>query len=397
MSRIVITGVGVVTAIGVGVGENLSGLRAGHTGVGPTAHLDSKYAGTIPLGEVKLSQNQLFDELDLKPGRGLARTDLLALLAFREACASADLSPSEISSMDTAFLSASTVGGMTETRSIHGDTNTHTEPSEFVYSYRSGAHTLQIIDIHGLKGPIDTINTACSSSANSIMMGARLLASGRTKRVIVGGADGLSRYTVNGFNALQILSSEPTRPFDANRDGLNLGEGAAYLILEREEDLNGKKAFAVLSGFGNANDAYHPSAMDPNATGVRAAINGALKSAGLKPENIDHVNAHGTGTENNDQIELTGMTHVFGEVPPFVSTKSYTGHTLAAAGAVESVFSILNLKYQELYPSLNFETPMPGFLHTPHTEYSKEIKIENVLSNSFGFGGNCSSLIYSKY
>ena len=159
MSRVVITGIGVVTAIGVGVAENLSGLRSGRSGVGLTEHLDSMYAGSIPLGEVHRSQAQLFNELDLKPGIGLARTDLLALVAFREACGSADLSTSEISSMGTAFLSASTVGGMTETKAIHGDTNTHVEPSEFVYSYRSGAHTLQIIRIHNLKGPTDTVNT----------------------------------------------------------------------------------------------------------------------------------------------------------------------------------------------------------------------------------------------
>ncbi len=371
MTRIVVTGLGVITAIGKGVAESLSDLRAGHSGIGKAKFLDSKYTDTIPLGEVDFSKAGLFDELGLKSGSGLARTDLLALVAFREACASANLSEKEIASMDTAFLSASTVGGMTETEAIHGDTNTHTEPSEFIYSYRSGAHTLQVVNIHGLKGYTDTVNTACSSSANSIMTGARILVAGRAKRVIAGGVDGLSRYTVNGFNALQILSDAPTRPFDADRNGLNLGEGAAYLVLEREEDLNGRMAYGLLSGYGNANDAYHPSAMDPEATGVRGAINSALKSAGLSPEKIDLINAHGTGTENNDQVELAGLTMIFENVPPFVSTKSYTGHTLAAAGAVESVFSLLNLLHQEIHPSLNFETAMPGFSHTPHTEFSK--------------------------
>jgi 3-oxoacyl-(acyl-carrier-protein) synthase len=285
---------------------------------------------------------------------------------------------------------------MVETEAIFADANTNDKPSEFVNSYRSGAHTLQLAKAFGLRGYTDTINTACSSSANSIMLGARLIRSGRVERAIVGGVDSLAKYTVNGFNSLQIFSDEITRPFDANRKGLNLGEGAAYLVLEREEDAVGKEIWGEVRGYGNSNDAHHPSAMSPDAVGVRGAISGALRTAGLTPADISYVNAHGTGTENNDHTELFGMQKIFGNVPPFVSTKSYTGHTLAASGAIEAVFSLLSIKHQEMYPSLNWQTPMPDFNSKPLTEFVANAKIDHVLSNSFGFGGNCSSLIFSK-
>ena len=228
------------------------------------------------------------------------------------------------------------------------------------------------------------------------MLGARMIKSGKCKRAIVGGVDSLAKYTVNGFNSLQIFSDEITRPFDANRKGLNLGEGAAYLVLEREEDAVGKEIFGEVRGYGNSNDAYHPSSMSPEAVGVKGAINGALQTASLEPFDISYVNAHGTGTENNDYTEVHGMNQIFESIPPFASTKSYTGHTLAAAGAIEAVYSLLSIKHQEMYPTLNWQTQMPEFNAKPQTEFVADTKIDHVLSNSFGFGGNCSSVIFSK-
>ena len=176
-----------------------------------------------------------------------------------------------------------------------------------------------------------------------------------------------------------------------------MGEGAAYLVLERAEDaVCRNNAWGEVKGYGNSNDAYHPSSMSPEAIGVRGAINGALEIAGLKPADIDHVNAHGTGTENNDYTEVHGMRQIFDDVPPYVSTKSYTGHTLAAAGAIEAVYSLLSIKHQEIYPTLNWQNQMPEFNSKPQTELVESAEIRNVLSNSFGFGGNCSSVIYSK-
>lgn len=396
MGRVVITGIGVISAIGNNVEENLIGLRNGATGIGKAQFLDSRYAETLLFGEVKCSNGSLRQRLDKIDLSGATRTEFLALSAFQEALEGAQLSPTELTSFDTAFLSGTTVSGMVEMDAIYADANTNTEPSGFERSYRSGAHTMQIARAYGLRGYTDTMNTACSSSANSIMLGARMIKAGKARRAIVGGVDSLAKYTVNGFNSLQIYSDEITRPFDANRKGLNLGEGAAYLVLEKEEDAQGKHIWGEVSGYGNSNDAYHPSSMSPEAIGVRGAVNGALKTAGLSPSDIDHVNAHGTGTENNDYTELNGMTQIFGKIPPFVSAKSYTGHTLAAAGAIEAVFSLLSIEHQEIYPSLNWQTQMPEFDAKPQTEYVKGAQINHVLSNSFGFGGNCSSLIFSK-
>lgn len=396
MSRVVVTGLGVITAIGNGLQQNRDSLRNGRTGIGKAEHLDSAFAEKFLFGEVPMSNAELRKATGLSDTRGLTRTELLAINAFKEAVGDAQLTKDALSAFDTALLSATTVGGMVETEAIHGDANTHTEPSEFVNCYRSGAHTIELARIFGIKGYTDTINTACSSSANAIMLGARLIKAGRAKRAIVGGVDSLSKYTVNGFNALQIFSDELTRPFDANRKGLNLGEAAAYLVLEREEDAADKRIYGEVRGYGNANDAYHPSSMSPDAVGVRGAIEGALKTAGLSPSDIDHINAHGTGTQNNDYTELLGFTKTFDRIPPFISTKPFTGHTLAAAGAVEAVFSLLSITHDEIYPSLNFSVPMEELPIAPQTEYQGGLEVHHVLSNSFGFGGNCSSLIFSK-
>lgn len=396
MTRVVVTGIGVISAIGNNASENHKSLRNGITGIGKSQFLDSRYAENLLFGEAKLSNQQLKTGLSLNADVAYNRTELLAIHAFSEAIENAGLSQKELQDFDTAFLSGTTVGGMSEMDAIHADANSNTEPSPFVNSYRSGAHTERIAEIFGLRGYTDTMNTACSSSANSIMLGARLIKSGKAKRAIVGGVDSLAKYTVNGFNSLQIFSDEITRPFDANRKGLNLGEGAAFLVLEREEDATEKEIWGEVSGYGNSNDAYHPSSMSPEAIGVRGAINGALQTAGLNPSEISHVNAHGTGTENNDYTEIHGMNQIFETVPPYVSTKSFTGHTLAAAGAIEAVFSLLSINNQEIYPTLNWQTQMPEFDSKPETEFVASVKINHVLSNSFGFGGNCSSVIYSK-
>lgn len=396
MGRIVVTGIGVISAIGNNVSQNHQSLKSAKTGIGRSNFLESRYTENLLFGEVGLSNQELREQVKLADSKGITRTGLLAITAWKEAVADSGLSNEQIQDFETAFLSATTVGGMVEMAHIHADANTNTEASEFANSYRSGAHTLRIAKEFGVRGYTDTINTACSSSANSIMLGARLIKAGKVKRAIVGGVDSLAKYTVNGFNSLQIFSDEITRPFDANRKGLNLGEGAAYLVLEREEDAVGKEIWGEVNGYGNCNDAHHPSSMSPDAIGVRGAITGALDTAGLNPSDISYVNAHGTGTENNDYTELHGMNQIFEILPPYISTKSYTGHTLAASGAIEAVFSLLSIKHQEIFPSLNLQSQMPEFESEPQTQFVPEAEVNHILSNSFGFGGNCSSLILSK-
>jgi len=396
MSKVVVTGMGVVSAIGIGVPANLQRLRAAQSGIRLPEHVGTRYAEHMMMGEVEASDADLFAQLNLADTHGITRTELLAFMAFREAVAQAGLTDTQISASDTALISATTVGGMVQAQALYDDAHAISNATEFAASYRSGAHTLRLAQGYRMRGYTDTINTACSSSANAIMIGARLLKAGRARRVIVGGTDSLSKYTVNGFNALQILSDVPTRPFSADRKGLSLGEGAAYLVLEREDDLSERKALACVSGYANRCDAYHPSSMSPEAIGVIGAMTGALQVAGLAPSDIDHVNTHGTGTQNNDYTELFGLEQVLGTVPPFFSTKSYTGHTLAAAGAVEAVFSILSILHGEVWPSLHFTSPIEGLHHSPNTQMLAGLDIRHVMSNSFGFGGNCSSVIYSK-
>jgi 3-oxoacyl-(acyl-carrier-protein) synthase len=247
---------------------------------------------------------------------------------------------------------------------------------------------------YAISGIINTINTACSSSANAILYGARLIKNGFAERAIVGGVDSLAKFTINGFNALHILSPEKCAPFDENRKGLNLGEASAFLVLEKEEAIAGKKVYAELTGYCNTNDAYHPSSLSDEGEGPYLSMKGALAIAGISPAAVSFINAHGTGTENNDLTESRAMLRLFENMPAFASTKSNTGHTLGAAGAIEAVYSILNLVHQEVYATLNFKQPIEATGLQPVQSY-KKMPLKHVMSNSFGFGGNCTSLIFS--
>jgi len=395
--NIYVTGIGCVSSIGNNVIDNIKSLREKITGLKKPIFFDSKYASEFYFGEVNIDNSSLIKELGLKNEKGLTRTDLLSMKAFDEAVRCANLSEKEISSIDTAFISASTVGGMCMTDQLYNDANLISNTKDFLSSYSCSAHTMKICKKYQMKGISDTINTACSSSANSIMFGSKLIRSGLVKRAIVGGVDSLAKYTVNGFNSLQILSKDRCTPFDINRKGLNIGEGAAYLIIESEDVIKDKTCLAKISGYGNSNDAFHASSMSDNAIGITKAIINAIDIAGIKPDDIDYINAHGTGTLNNDFVELVGLKNVFNNnIPPFSSTKSYTGHTLGAAGAIEGIYSIFSLLHGELYPNLNFKTPIPDFNLSPITKNIQNANIKFVMSNSYGFSGNCTSLIFER-
>ncbi len=394
--NIYITGIGCISPIGNNKNENLNSLRRSSSGLKKTILFESKFTENFVFGEVNLDNETIMSVQNIKDIKGLTRTDLLAIKAFDDAVIDAGLTEKEIASNDTAFISASTVGGMCLTNRLYDDSNLKSETKEFLESYSCSAHTLKICKKYKIKGLVNTINSACSSSANSILYGARLIKSGRAKRAIVGGVDSLSKYTANGFNSLQILSDEKCRPFDENRKGLNIGEGAGYIVLEAESIIKNKNTYAKFTGYGNSNDAFHTSSMSENAKGIKIAINEALEIAGISPEKIDYINAHGTGTLNNDFVELTGFKDVFGKVPPFSSTKSFTGHTLGAAGVIEAIFSVFSIFYGELYPNLNLKTPMKEFDIQPITEFTDNKKINSVMSNSYGFSGNCTSLIFER-
>lgn len=396
MNRVFVTGMGVISSIGNNVEENRTSLLSAKTGIGKASFMQSRYVEQFPFGEVPYSSEHLLNSGGMKLEKGMTRTDILATLAFQEACTDAGLTTAQIAAYDTAFMSASTVGGMSMTDELYKDGNHLGPPSEYLSSYICGAHTLKLVKRYAMKGLSSTINTACSSSANAIMMGSKLIQSGRAKRAIVGGAEGLAKFTVNGFNALRILSANPCTPFDENRTGLTLGEGAAYLVLEDETSVGDKTIYGEISGYGNSNDAFHPSSISDEAIGIIASIKEAIQTAGLSPAQIDYINAHGTGTVNNDYSELYGISQVFDTIPAYQSTKSYTGHTLAAAGVIEAIFSLLSIQYGELYQSLNCPNPIEKFDTAPILSYRNQLNIQHVLSNSFGFGGNCSSLVLSK-
>ena len=395
MSRIVVTGIGVISAIGNTVEANRLALINRKCGISNLVNFTSRFAGVMPFGEIKITTDTLKEQLHATE-RGVTRTMLLSLHAFNQAMANSQLPVEALSSLNTAFISGNTVGGMCLTDELYADTRSKTTGTEYMTSYDAASVAIYLQDRFGMNGMVNTFNTACSSSANAIMYGAKLIEHGFAKRAIVGGADTLARFTINGFNALRILSDEICRPFDKARKGLNLGEGAAYLVLEKEEDAVGKNIYAVVSGYGNANDAFHPSSLSAEGNGPVAAMHAALQKAGLHAGEIGFINAHGTATENNDEVESVAMKKVFGNVPAFASTKGNTGHTLGAAGAIEAVYSILSLHHQELYPGLHFTESIDATQLAPVQAYEKK-QLKHVMSNSFGFGGNCTSLVFSKY
>ena len=395
MPKVYVTGIGALSSIGNDIEAQHKSLKIGKTGIGKSQFFNSKYADIFPFGEIRLSNDYLKTKLGTIDTQDFTRTDLVAFVAFQEAVNDANISDL-LSDKRTALISSSTVGGMCETDMLHSDANMKTKASPFIESYSGGAHVLKLAEVYKLKGHTNTINTACSSSANAIMLGTKMIKAGIIDRAIVGGADTLAKFTVNGFNALQILSENPCKPFDENRTGLTLGEAGAFLVLEKEEDCKDKKKYAEILGYGNTNDAFHASSLSEDAIGIVLAMKTALESAKISSNQINYINTHGTATENNDYSELLGITKIFNEIPPFNSTKSYTGHTLAAAGALEAIFSILSINNSELYASLNVETPVKTFDAEPINTFKENVNIDYVLSNSFGFAGNCTSLILKK-
>lgn len=394
--KVAITGMGIISSIGNSVEENFNALIQKQTGISKLENFQSKHVNEIKVGEIKLTNKQLIEQLQLPENNTFTRTALLGAFAAKQAVLNAGIT--DVNDCKTGLISSTSVGGMDFTEKHFYEYLTDDSLSKYINSHDAGDSSNKIADYIGLKGFVSTISTACSSAANAVMLGARLINSGKLDRVIVGGTDALSKFTINGFKTLMILSDTYNQPFDDNRKGLNLGEAAAFLVLESEEMVqqSNKKVLAYVSGFGNANDAFHQTASSENGEGAFLAMQKAFKTSGLEPKDIDYINVHGTATPNNDLSEGRAIARLFeNQVPDFSSTKPYTGHTLAAAAAIEAVFSVLAIQHNIVYPNLNFETPMQEFDLIPNIEV-KSKEINHVLSNSFGFGGNCSTLIFSK-
>lgn len=393
---IVITGAGIVSAIGVGMKETLASLKAGKTGIGEMKYLTSRHRD-LPVGEVPLSNAEMMKMLGVEDDIRLTRTALMGRLALREALEIAQMTEEQI--RQAPFISATTVGGMDRRELYFAQEQDCDLVHAEISTHHCGSCTEMIAQPFGEFASMATVSTACSSATNAMITGANMLRCGMADIVVVGGSECLTLFHLNGFNTLMILDHEPCRPFDKDRAGLNLGEGAAYLVMETAASASkrGVKPMCQLSGYGNACDAFHQTASSPEGEGAWLAMQEALKMAGLQPGEIQYVNAHGTGTPNNDESESHALRRIFGEdLPPVSSTKSFTGHTTSASGSIEAVICMLALEHQFMPPQINWHTPMDDGI-VPVTDSTPKQEIRHILSNAFGFGGNDSSLVISKY
>lgn len=392
MFPVKISGIGVVSALGIGVNANLEALQSGRSGLGAISLFDTNHC--VPVGEVKCSNDELRQRLGLPIDKVFSRTAMLGMMAAREALDDAQID----THWRVGLVSATSVGGMDLTEQFYRDfmRNPDSGRLRMVVHHDSADSTLHIADYCGIDHFSTTISTACSSSANAIMLGARLIRAGLLDVVVAGGTDALCQFTVNGFASLKILDTQPCRPFDATRAGLNLGEGAGYIVLQRA-DAPSVRDYGRLLGFANANDATHQTATSQSGDGAFLSMSKALQMAELSTAAIDYINVHGTGTGNNDASEGAALQRIFGaDIPTFSSTKAFTGHTLAAAGGIEAVFSLLAMRHGAVWPNLNFTTPMRELPLVPETHFRDGLAIHHVMSNSFGFGGNCATLIFGK-
>lgn len=398
--RVFITGYGIITAIGNNGPENFASLRSKRCGFGKLEILETVHRDSIFCCEVRLSNDDLCKLASVPPHTGYTRTTLLGLIAVKEAITSAGLSEAQV--RNAGIVSATTAGGIRELEKYFHELQNPQLTGDFLAFLDTadpGEHTERLAEYLHIRKYLATVSTTCSSATNAVIFGARLIANGVADCMICGGAEALSKVTINGFHSLMILDREHCKPFDHHRNGLNLGEGAAYLVLESEEALqrSGKKAIAELRGYANVNDAFHQTASSPAGTGALQAMQKSLARAGLDVTDIDYVNAHGTGTENNDLSEGLAIQTLFGShAPPFSSTKPYTGHTTSAAGSVEAAFCLMAFQQDVIFPNINFSQPMEELSIRPITELKQGAGLKNILSNSLGFGGSATSLLFSK-
>ena len=421
--RVYITGIGVVSGIGIGVTENLRAIREGQNGMGRVSLFDSNI--DVPVSEVKYTNEELREMLDIPEEIPMSRTALLGVIAAKEALDDSGFTIEMYAErgLKVGLISATSVGGMDRSEVFYSEfrQNPVAGDDKDIITHDCGDSTESIAGWLGITDFRTTISTACSSSANAIILGAEMIKSGLVDVVIAGGTDALCKFTLNGFNSLMILDKEHCRPFDNSRNGLNLGEGAGYLVLQGENSLSEqkknslvqncenttdsgyrfererrKRPYAYLSGYSNANDAYHQTASSPDGMGAYLCMIKALEMAKTVPEEVGFLNAHGTGTANNDLSESIAMERVFGDkIPPFGSLKGYIGHTLGASEGIEAALSVAAVAEGIQLPSLNFTTPMEETGYIPITEWREGVGIKHLISNAFGFGGNNSSLVFS--
>ena len=379
MRPIAVTGIGVVSAAGRGARASRDAAFEGRSSLGPLTRFRSPRCGHFPVAEAR----------EVAGDPAVSRTVALGRIALAEAIEASGIDPE---ALRTAGIAAGTcVGGMTETEDAIAAILSGGSPDPAVWRrHECGSVTAALADGAGLEGPALTVSNACSSGAQAIATAADLIDAGEAEVMVAGGADALCLLTLNGFASLLAMDPEGCRPFDRDRKGMSLGEGAAFLVLEGLDRARarGARIQALIAGFANTCDAHHPTAPDPEGKGIEAAVGTALEMAGIAPGAVDYVNAHGTGTPDNDRAEGRALSRIFaGAVPPVSSTKRVFGHTLAATGAIEAALCILAIRDGFLPGNCGLVDPDPDCAIVPLAA-SRPGRPRAILSNSFGFGGN---------
>jgi 3-oxoacyl-(acyl-carrier-protein) synthase len=385
--KVVISGIGAVSAAGINLAENLDSLKYGKRNAGPVSIFSSPLP--YPVFEVK--------SLPEKWKNAGMRTLSLALAAAEEALNDAGL-PVQLSEFKAGVCLGTTVASQINDidfyDSFRKEGGADLKP---VDRYLKGNLAEAVSSSVKATGPAVTVVNACSSGTDAIGIAVSFLKSGICDIAIAGGADELNRVPLCGFGSLGILSGSLCAPFDRNRTGLNLGEGAGILVLEREDFYigRGKKPLLYLSGYGSAADAYHLTAPRPDGKGLESAVMYALSVSGISPEDVCFVNAHGTGTTDNDKAEGSVLSRVFGESIRFFSTKGYTGHTLGAAGGLEAAYTAAALKEGWIPASAGFAYKDDEIPISPVTE-NTNIHGAFAVSTSLAFGGNNAAIVIGK-
>ncbi|PYN21298.1 MAG: beta-ketoacyl-[acyl-carrier-protein] synthase II [Candidatus Rokuibacteriota bacterium] len=390
MKPVAVTGLGVVSPFGAGVKAYWEGISGGVCAIRPITLIDTegfrcRIAAEVPDG--------------IGGSARRTRADRLALAAACEALDDAGVVRRERA--EAALVVGAVGGGMLEAEAWYWRRARGVRepmPRTLASSFPS-AHADVIGSALGLGGPRETVVTACSSGAVSLALAADLVADGVVPLAVAGGVDALTRICFMGFNALKLLDSAPCRPFDRDRRGMSIGEGAAFVVLEDAGRARARAAriYAELAGYGMTSDAFHVTSPHPEGEGMARAMRAALQQAGVTPASVGYANAHGTATPQNDRIEARAIRDVFGEGRLLVSsTKSMIGHTMAAAGTLEAVATVLALGNEVIPPTAQLETPDPEIPFDCVPRVAREAAVEFAISNSFGFGGQNVTLLFRR-
>ena len=408
--RVVVTGLGMVTPLGTGVEKNWEAACSGRSGIGPITKFDATDFASQIAGEVKDFRSQ-----DFMDKQQIRRFDIFihyAVASARMAMEDSGLKVNDKNAHRVGCVTGSGLGGLGMLEHFHSvlmEKGPRRISPFFIPGIIANMASGQIAIEFSAKGPNMSIETACAASTHAVGEAFRLIRDGISDAMITGGAEAvITPLALGGFCSMRALSTrndapeKASRPFDLDRDGFIIGEGAGILILEELECAleRGANIYGEVVGYGLSGDAYHVSAPEPEGEGAIQCMKGALDFAGLLPEDIDYINAHGTSTKLNDLSENKAIKSVFGDHAyklSISSTKSVTGHLLGGAGGVESVFTLLTIKNGIIPPTMNYETPDPecDLDYVPNT--ARKAKVRTAMSNSFGFGGTNATLIFMAY